>query len=196
VVPTPAFVAALWPHAKAVELIPDCIDPLSAEINRQPAHDEFVLWYGSWGSKHHDHGGLRDLALAKDWLAGKRLVICSNHAEMAHQAASQLPSTCHWSYVEWSPARMRQLLALCSCVIVPVTATEYTQCKSHNRVSTAINAGVPVLASHHPAYEEFGCTTDWAPDAEPVLVDKAKLAPYHIDVIGAKWKRLLEELTR
>jgi hypothetical protein len=111
VVPTPAFVAALWPHAKAVELIPDCIDPLSAGINRQPANDEFVLWYGSWGSKHHQNGGMRDILLAKDWLAGKRLMICSNNVAMAHEIGAQLPASCTWSYVEWSPQRMRTMLA-------------------------------------------------------------------------------------
>jgi len=61
-------------------------------------------------------------------------------------------------------------------------------------VTTAIAAGVPVIASNMPAYVPFGVTTtDWREAlAGPwKTADARLLEPYGIDRIGEKWKDLL-----
>jgi hypothetical protein len=175
-----------------VEVIPDCIDPLSEGIagHRDGNVEPYVLWYGNWGSKHHAEGGLRDLCLAAEWLRSRTLVVLSNSPKRI-----DLGLPCDLHYVEWSIRTQQMALAEAEAVIVPVKSTPYTRCKSHNRVTTAINAGVPVLASALPNYREFGCTTDsWSRDEQPKVVDRDRLEPYRIEVIGAKWKALLEDL--
>jgi hypothetical protein len=77
------------------------------------------------------------------------LVVVSNHREKyeRHIAPLRIPST----YVEWSPASIKQQLSLAAVVVVPNTLDAFSVCKSSNRTASALLAGVPVVATATPA---------------------------------------------
>jgi len=186
-------------HNENVVCIPDCIDPVS-QINAKwhgPWQDNkrHILWFGCWGSKHHATGGMRDILSIKDELNSfddLSLTICSNSRDMFASVAEHLLVLT--SYEEWDRATFGCLLRRHHAVIIPVVDTPYTRAKSHNRVTTAIAAGVPVIASNMPAYLPFGVTvTDWrmALAGPWKTTDVKLLEPFSLNRIGEKWKRLL-----
>ena len=186
-------------HNDKIVHIPDCIDPVSSAKAkwRGPWQDNFrhILWFGCWGSKHHDTGGMRDILSIKDELNSfddLALTICSNSRELFQRVSGEL--SIPTAYEEWDRNTFGSLLRRHHAVIIPVVDTPYTRAKSHNRVTTAIAAGVPVIASNMPAYLPFGVTTtDWREAlAGPwKTADAQLLEPYAIDWIGEKWKDLL-----
>jgi len=187
---------------KRIEVIPDSLD--EGFGNTIPAWSPVkgrLLWFGSWGTKGQA-GGMTDLLLP-DFVKGLResstfthLVVCSNDFELyRHEIMDTFPIPTR--YVEWSLRSFPELLASAELVVLPVTPTPFTLAKSHNRVTTAIRAGVPCLASQHPAYEQFGvCTEDWATalriKSEPKSMNF--LNPFRIETIGQAWKTFLLSL--
>src|SRR6266498_1794064 len=98
-----------------------------------------ILWFGCWGSKHHDAGGMRDILSIKDELNGfddLALTICSNSRELFQRVSGEL--SIPTAYEEWDRNTFGSLLRRHHAVIIPVVDTPYTRAKSHNRVTTAI----------------------------------------------------------
>lgn len=120
-----------------------------------------ILWFGNHGAPHACFGMLDLLeirtpleAIAREF--NVELVVVSNHREKyeSHIEPLCIPST----YVEWSPASIKKQLALASVVVVPNTLDAFSVCKSSNRTSTALLAGVPVIATATPALDALaGC---------------------------------------
>jgi glycosyltransferase involved in cell wall biosynthesis len=115
-----------------------------------------ILWFGNHGAPHARFGmlDLLEIREALEAIATElnvELVIISNNREKfdQHIKPLKIPS----SYVPWSPAAVREHLALASVVVVPGTRDAFSICKSANRTATALLAGVPVVATTTPALE-------------------------------------------
>jgi hypothetical protein len=126
-----------------------------------------ILWFGSHGSPNAT-AGMEDLRRIRQHLSAAarqracELVVVSNKRETFEnlRAKLDLPSR----YRDWDERAFAEELAQADLVVVPVTANDFTLCKSNNRVATALWHGVPVLADRIPAYDElenFAVLDDW-----------------------------------
>ncbi len=117
-----------------------------------------LLWFGSHGSPNAPCG-MTDLLLIREeleTLASRipaRLVVCSNSAAKfdEHIAPMRLPT----AYVEWSEEAHAKVLTHADAVLIPVTRNPFTDCKSHNRLTSAIRSGLPAIATGIQSYLEF-----------------------------------------
>jgi hypothetical protein len=183
------------------EIIPDCIDPIiDKPLPRDPIPGR-LLWFGCWGSKLHDTGGMSDILTIADALneCGGELVVCSNSYERFYEISRQISIPMRYS--DWSPEAIRLQLSRAAITVLPVTDTPFTRCKSHNRVTTAIAASCPVIASKHPSYDQFGCSVNGNSWSKAIAsggftVRQDALAPYRIERIGMLWAELLSGLTK
>ena len=124
-----------------------------------------LLWFGIHGSPNAPCG-MSDICNVAEALVSLHkaypfeLVVCSNNSEEFARRIRPLdfPS----SYVEYSQAVFPRLLAGMDGVILPVTLNPFTLAKSHNRLTTALFSGIPVVADGIPSYREFEdfCTLD------------------------------------
>ncbi|MCW5737698.1 MAG: hypothetical protein KIS73_26495 [Enhydrobacter sp.] len=168
-----------------------------------------LLWYGVHGSANAPRG-MEDLLLIKDALIEAQsrwpfeLVVSSNSREKYEQLIAPLPLRSR--YVDWSIDGFPRDLHAATAVLLPLSDNEFVKCKSHNRMTTALNAGVPVIADALEAYEEFApfCYTgDWQRSLEDVLArpDEARrraagardyiLARYAPSAIAEAWEQAL-----
>jgi len=117
-----------------------------------------LLWFGSHGSPNAPCG-MTDLLLIREELealAAKvpaRLVVCSNNLAKFDEyiAPMRLPT----AYVEWSEEAHAKVLTQADAVLIPVTRNPFTDCKSHNRLTSAIRSGLPAIATGIQSYLEF-----------------------------------------
>ena len=129
--------------------------PVVAAVQRQADPDaQRILWFGNHGAPHARFGmlDLLEIRTALETIATEfnvELVLVSNHRAKyeQHIAPLRIPST----YVEWSPASIKQQLSLAAVVVVPNTLDAFSVCKSSNRTASALLAGVPVVATATPA---------------------------------------------
>ena len=168
-----------------------------------------LMWFGSHGSPNAP-SGMTDLLLireALESLAAKRpveLTVCSNSREKFEREIATLRLPTH--YVEWSLETFPGLLARTDAAVMPMTVNPFTACKTHNRLTTAIYAGVPTIASSIESYREFDnyCTLDdWDGGLEALAEDveaerrRALASREHIDrrwtsdVIASQWEAAL-----
>ncbi|OYX32693.1 MAG: hypothetical protein B7Y99_08130 [Caulobacterales bacterium 32-69-10] len=160
-------------------VIGDTIEPLNLAAPSRPVPSEplRLTWFGSHGSPNAV-SGVGDLALIRDeleTLAAETptvLTVCSNSREKydACVAGFGLPTR----YVEWSLERFPAVLAATDAALLPISVNPFTACKTHNRLTTALYAGVPVLASTIDSYREFApfCRLDdWSAGLQ-ALVDQ------------------------
>jgi hypothetical protein len=127
-----------------------------------------LLWFGVHGSPNAPCG-VSDLAKIADALSPAaqefsfELVVCSNSAAAYERHVRPLGIAS--SYVEYNRNQFPALLAEMDGVILPIAENPFTRAKSHNRLTTALFAGVPVVADSIPSYREFSsfCVLDnWA----------------------------------
>ncbi len=129
--------------------------PVVVAVQRQADPDaQRILWFGNHGAPHARFGmlDLLEIRTALETIATEfnvELVLVSNHRAKyeQHIAPLRIPST----YVEWSPASIKQQLSLAAVVVVPNTLDAFSVCKSSNRTASALLAGVPVVATATPA---------------------------------------------
>jgi len=129
--------------------------PVVTAVPRQADPDaQRILWFGNHGAPHARFGmlDLLEIRAPLETIATEfnvELVVVSNHREKyeRHIAPLRIPST----YVEWSPASIKQQLSLAAVVVVPNTLDAFSVCKSSNRTASALLAGVPVVATATPA---------------------------------------------
>ncbi len=124
--------------------------PASVTVPAPDPSVQRILWFGNHGGPHARFGmlDLLEIREALETVASEfkvELVVVSNNAEKYAQniKGMRIPS----SYLEWSPAVVRDQLSLASVVILPNTRDPFSLCKSANRTATALDAGVPVVAT-------------------------------------------------
>ena len=108
-------------------------------------------------------------------------------------------------YLPWRPTTFDAGLALHDVAVLPVSRNPFTECKSSNRVLTALWAGLAVVADGIPSYRDFAdCVVldDWElglgryASAEArradVALGRARIeAEWRQPAITARWRSLL-----
>lgn len=117
------------------------------------------VWFGNHGSLGVE-GGMSDLRHLRAILeesfrqAGPlSLTVVSNKREKYEQI------TAEWKvptfYLDWHANNFSQVLQTHSAALIPVTTNSFTVCKTANRVLTAFQHGLNVIADAIPSYAEF-----------------------------------------
>jgi len=148
--------AELGPQADIV-VVGDFAEPVESA---QPRQDKlpFLLWFGNHGSNNAD-SGMTDLLRIAAPLAAQhartplQLVVISNSREKYQSFIAPLPFPTH--YEAWDTASFPSWLAGAAAVLLPLSDNAFVRCKTHNRISLALRAGVPVVADTIPSYAEF-----------------------------------------
>ena len=139
----------------------------------QPAR---LLWFGRHGSPNAP-AGMEDLLQIREPLAeahAKRpfeLVICSDSCERYEALFDGFPVPTR--FTPWSPQSFAAELARTDAVVIPLSDNAFVAAKTHNRLSLALSAGVPVVADHLASYEEFAPFAwigDWPGGLEAILL--------------------------
>ena len=169
-----------------------------------------LLWFGSHGSPNAP-SGMADLLLIRKLLEDLaretplRLTVCSNSRAKFNEivAPFQMPTR----YVEWSIPHQAAEFIEADAVVLPVTLNPFTACKTHNRLSSALYAGRPVVATAIDSYREFApfCSLDdWNEGLRRCIADpggeaaRAALARPYIDerysagAIAPNWEAALD----
>ena len=135
-----------------------------------------LLWYGRHASPNAQ-AGMADLLLIREHLvraSHKRpfeLIVCSDSAALFDQLFKAFPVPVR--YVEWSPVSFAEELGRADAVLIPLSDNPFVAAKTHNRLSLALSAGVPVVADRLDSYEPFApfCRLgDWPHGLEAVLL--------------------------
>jgi len=197
------------PYRPAVA--PDPYEQAAVESARptpfgQPAR---LLWFGRFGTVNAP-SGISDLASIRHALAdayAKRpfeLTVCSDSRKRFDKVLNAWPVPTR--YVEWSPQVLSAEMALADAVVIPLTKNPFISAKTHNRLTLALSAGVPVIADSIDAYREFErfCyLDDWPRGLEAVLLRpdearaRARGARQYLDLywsmeaIAPAWERAL-----
>ena len=125
--------------------------------------------------------GMGDLLLVRDALAGAfarrpfELVICSDSRERFEALVGALPAPAR--FVPWTQSSFAAELAHADAVLIPLSDNPFVAAKTHNRLSLALSAGVPVVADHLDSYDEFAPFAfigDWPAGLEAVLMRPAE----------------------
>lgn len=139
-----------------------------------------LLWFGIHGSPNAPCG-IADICRVSEVLRQAarehpfHLVVCSNSQENYERLARSLDFPSY--YVEYSRNEFPSLLAQTDGVILPVNQNPFTLAKSHNRLSTSLFAGIPVVADSIPSYREFEdyCVLDsWHDGLTEILTEPEK----------------------
>jgi hypothetical protein len=134
-----------------------------------------LLWFGRHGSPNAP-SGMSDLLLIRHFLANaarKRrieLTICSDNREKFVSLFADFPVACR--YVEWTSDSFEAALAETDAVLIPLSQNPFVAAKTHNRLTLALGAGVPVVADSIDSYREFGrfCYLDnWTDGLDAVV---------------------------
>lgn len=156
--------------SKNIQVIPDLIFNSSSNSSipfqslakiyyklRRPEIKKLV-WYGIHGSPNSD-SGMNDLLRVKSSLEelsrrkNIELTVVSNSFEKFQQLSNKISIA--MCYKEWSEPTVIKELMSCSAVIVPITPSPFTWCKSNNRILLPLSLGVNVIADSIPSYESF-----------------------------------------
>jgi hypothetical protein len=137
-----------------------------------------LLWFGIHGGENAPYGIL-DVLNQKDLLADLakryplRLTVVSNSREKFLKYIEPLPfETC---YREWNIARFGETLRASDICIIPITKNPFTNCKTNNRLASALYAGIPTIADCIPSYRDlssFCIFDDWEYGLRKYLSDK------------------------
>jgi len=210
---TPALARVLTAESgttKPVVVIGDATDFVDVPEHMAREETRNLLWYGSHGSPNAPCG-MNDL-LAIEPLLRKlsrdhdfRLVIASNNRPKFDSLKGYFETPLE--YVEWTLDGFPHVLGKADGVVIPLSRNPFVNCKTHNRVSTALAAGIPVVADAIESYREFAafCTLDdWEVGLREILTDpeaarmRAKPARdylvrhWSIDQIAALWEAALD----
>ena len=178
---TPVLARSVQAHAGLNEtpaVAPDAYEQasVSAGAPTPPDRPARLLWFGRHGSPNAP-AGMADLLLIKDALAEAQalrsfeLVVCSDSEDRFAEVAAELPVPAR--YVAWTPDSFAAELARADAVIIPLSDNPFVAAKTHNRLTLALSAGVPVVADRLDSYAEFApfCwIDDWRSGLREVLL--------------------------
>lgn len=117
-----------------------------------------LLWFGFHGVPNAE-AGMLDILRVADLLTEVsqehpfELLVVSNDEAKFRSAIAPLPFPTR--YRPWRLGEAAAILERSTAVILPISPNPFTLAKSHNRLTTALLHGVPVVADPIPAYEEF-----------------------------------------
>jgi hypothetical protein len=177
---TPVLARSLQAHARLAEtpaVAPDAYEQATVSAGPPTPADQpaQLLWFGRHGSPNAP-AGMADLLLIKDALTEAlalrpfELVVCSDSRERFEEVAPELPVPAR--FVTWTPESFAEELTRTDAVIIPLSDNPFVAAKTHNRLSLALSAGVPVVADRLDSYEEFAPFAwigDWTAGLEAVL---------------------------
>jgi hypothetical protein len=171
-----------------------------------------LVWYGLHGGPRAEHGML-DLARVRSVIEALHrdsplsLTVISNSRRKYAEAIR--PWTLPTAYLGWNPETFQAALRSHDIAIIPITPNQFTVCKSNNRLTTALNAGLAVVADPIPSYQEFEgvCRIgDWAEGlrayiSQPQLRERDVRAgqeqierDWSLPRIADAWQQLFERL--
>ncbi|MEI9964322.1 MAG: hypothetical protein WDM92_06090 [Caulobacteraceae bacterium] len=135
--------------AQAPAVAPDAFEqaPVAAGPPTPLDRPARLLWFGRHGSPNAE-AGMADLLLIRAALAeayGKRpfeLVVCSDSRPLFEQLFDPFPVPAR--YVDWTPDSFAIELARADGVLIPLSDNPFVAAKTHNRLTLALSAGVPV----------------------------------------------------
>ena len=161
---------------------PDVYEQAAVQAPAPTALDQRarLLWFGRHGAPNAS-AGMGDLLLIRYLLAAAfarrpfELVVCSDSRERFGELFVGFPVPVRYS--DWSPATFNEELSRADGVLIPLSENPFVAAKTHNRLTLALSAGVPVVADRLDAYEEFApfCTLgDWQGGLETLLLRPAE----------------------
>ena len=182
---TPVLARSVQANAGLAEtpaVAPDAYEQATVTIGPPTPPDQpaRLLWFGRHGSPNAP-AGMADLTLVKDRMAEAlalrpfELVICSDSEDRYREVAAGLGVPTR--FVTWGPGSFAAELAQADAVLIPLSANPFVAAKTHNRLTLALSAGVPVIADHLDSYDEFtpfAWIGDWAAGLEAVLLRPAE----------------------
>lgn len=185
------------PWAAEPFVIGDPVERLPTAAASLPPFDGLrLLWFGSHGSPNAP-SGMCDILLIEQHLEAVakthpvELVVCSNDLAKFERLIAPLPFATR--YVDWTLEGFPGVLASADGVVIPISRNPFTACKTHNRLTTALYAGTPVIADRIGDYEIFEayCTLDdWAGGLRRLIdlpaAERAKAAGAR-DVLDRCW---------
>ena len=178
---TPVLARSVQAHAGLAEtpaVAPDAYEQAGVAAGPPTPSDQpaRLLWFGRHGSPNAP-AGMADLLLIKDALAESlaqrpfELVVCSDSEERFGEVAAGLPVPSR--FAQWSPESFAAELAKADAVLIPLSDNPFVAAKTHNRLTLALSAGVPVVADRLDSYDEFApfCWIgDWREGLQAVLL--------------------------
>ena len=147
----------------------DAISPSPLPFTPTSARSSFkVVWFGSSQlAKIYSQSGIKDAPAGLDSIKKVlpalekinqeipvQLTIISNSQKRFRQATKNTNFSC--IYYEWNLATFPFLMQQQDVCIIPIEFNNFSICKTSNRLITALNQGVAVVADKIPSYEEFG----------------------------------------
>lgn len=115
-----------------------------------------LVWFGNHGVGYAE-GGMLDLLKLQAQLEQMyptrpvSLTVMSNHRGKYEQHIQ--PWRIPTRYIDWDRTTFLEVLRAHEVAVVPVQLNDFTRCKSNNRVATALQNGLNVVADSIPAYE-------------------------------------------
>lgn len=130
---------------------------VSLSLDRRPGVLR-LLWFGHHGSAHAEGGMLDLMSIVGDLNDVGResplsLTVISNHLPKFEQVQQATRIPCF--YLPWHRDTFSRAVRLHHTAVLPVRRNPFTDCKTNNRVATALIHGLAVMADPIPSYEEF-----------------------------------------
>ena len=194
-------------------VIGDGIEVLPANDSTPLSHssaDYKLLWFGNHGSPNAKCG-MQDLLTIQTELEslGRKhsieLHVASNNAELYESCIK--PMALPTRYHEWHYDTFYSIIRSADAVLIPISQNQFSRCKTNNRLVTALNYGVPVIADSIPSFEEFSrfaVLDDWAGGFDKLIYEsddlKAKTeegmqyvqSNWSIETVAKSWVRFVE----
>lgn len=160
---TPVLARAVQAEAGLPRLpavAPDIYDQAEVQAGppTPPGQPARLLWFGRHGSPNAE-AGMADLLRISDLLAEAQalrpleLVVCSDSEARFAELFGSWPVPVR--YRPWTPEAFADELGRADAVLIPLSDNRFVAAKTHNRLSLALSAGVPVVADAIDSYEEF-----------------------------------------
>jgi Protein of unknown function (DUF1698) len=155
-----------------------------------------LVWFGIHGGPDAEFGML-DLLKVRPLLEQMNrrfplsLTVISNSRKKYEENIRSCPFPTY--YLRWYYETFFTALRAHSIAIIPISNNPFTRCKSSNRLTVSLYAGLAVVADSIPSYEPFGGTCylgDWEKGLENYLSDP-ELRRRHVEmgraIIAREW---------
>jgi glycosyltransferase involved in cell wall biosynthesis len=155
-----------------------------------------LVWFGSHGSPTATSGmgdlrTIRPVLEAVDTRHPTSLTVIS-HSWRAYRRTLRgwrIPTR----YLSWQPETFLEALSAHAIAVIPIRLDPFAMCKTNNRLATALQAGVAVVADAIPSYEPFrnaSYLNDWTAGLDTYLSNPAPRARHVAEgrrIIARDW---------